>query len=56
MNVPFLDLYYYTLRSKSVIDTAIWRSLKAKKSFNVSGFSKTLKSGTDEFDEFAGLL
>ena len=56
MNVPFLDLYYYTLRSKSVIDTAIWRSLKAKKSFNVGAFTGTLKSGTAEFDEFAGLL
>lgn len=33
LNSPFLDLHYYALRSKSVIDTAIWRSLKAKKSF-----------------------
>lgn len=33
LNTPFLDLYYYTLRSKSGIDTAIWRALKAKKSF-----------------------
>lgn len=33
LNSPFLDLNYYTLRSKSVIDNAIWRALKAKKSF-----------------------
>lgn len=33
MNTPFTDLYYYILRSKSVIDMAIWRSLKAKKNF-----------------------
>jgi superfamily II DNA or RNA helicase len=46
LNVPFLDLYYYTLRSKSIIDTAIWRSLKAKKNFNVAGFPERLISGT----------
>lgn len=33
LNTPFSDLFYYTFRSKSVIDTAIWRALKAKKSF-----------------------
>lgn len=33
MNTPYQDLYYYTLRSKSWIDYQIWRSLKAKKSF-----------------------
>jgi superfamily II DNA or RNA helicase len=33
INTPFTDLYYYTLRSKSVIDASVWRSLKAKKSF-----------------------
>jgi hypothetical protein len=38
LNTPFTDLYYYTLRSKSIIDTAIWRSLKAKKNFNVAKF------------------
>jgi len=38
LNTPFVDLYYYTLRSKSVIDTAIWRSLKAKKSFQPARF------------------
>lgn len=38
MNSPFLDLNYFTLRSKSKIDAAIWQSLKAKKSFNVNKF------------------
>ena len=44
LNTPFTDLYYYTLRSKSVIDAAIWKSLKAKKNFNVATFPvETLK-------------
>lgn len=38
LNTPFRDLYYYYLRSKSVVDEAIWRSLKAKKNFNVMQF------------------
>jgi hypothetical protein len=38
LNTPFIDLYYYTLRSKSVIDNAIWASLKSKKNFNVATF------------------
>lgn len=33
LNTPFSDLFYYTLRSKAGIDIAIWRALKAKKSF-----------------------
>lgn len=38
LNTPFIDLYYYTLRSKAGIDSAIWQSLKAKKNFNVNHF------------------
>lgn len=38
MNTPFIDLWYYVFRSKSVIDMAIWRSLKNKKNFNEKGF------------------
>jgi len=34
MNTPFVDLHYYILRSKSVIDLAIWRSLRTKETFN----------------------
>lgn len=41
LNVPFSDLFYYTLRSKAIIDTAIWRSLKAKKNFNVANFPES---------------
>jgi hypothetical protein len=33
MNTPFSDLFYYIFKSKSGIDTAIWRTLKEKKSF-----------------------
>lgn len=35
LNSPFIDLYYYILRSKSIVDQAIGRSLKAKKNFNI---------------------
>lgn len=34
LNTVFTDLWYYTFRSKSVIDLAISRSLRAKRSFN----------------------
>ena len=52
LNSPFLDLYYYILRSKAGMDAVIWRSLKAKKNFNISSFSvenlKVGKSGQDK--------
>lgn len=38
MNTPYTDLYYYHLSSKSKIDTAISRALKAKKNFNENDF------------------
>ncbi|MDQ3969642.1 MAG: hypothetical protein M3275_14760 [Thermoproteota archaeon] len=38
INTPFQDLYYYTLRSQAPIDWAIWRSLKAKRSFQPSHY------------------
>jgi hypothetical protein len=41
INTEYTDLYYYTLRSKAAIDWAIWRSLKAKKSFQTSHFDMT---------------
>ncbi len=34
MNTPFVDLYYYRLRSDSTIDNAIFKSLNNKKKFN----------------------
>jgi hypothetical protein len=36
LNTPFRDLYYYSLRSKSIIDVMIGRSLKLKKNFNTA--------------------
>src|SRR5690606_19383701 len=33
LNTPFTDLYYYNLISKSPIDAAVRRALKAKKNF-----------------------
>lgn len=39
MNTLYLNLWYYIARSKTGIDTAIWRSLSAKKSFNSVQFS-----------------
>jgi hypothetical protein len=38
LDTPFRDLYYYTLKSKSLVDAAIWRSLRAKKNFNAGTF------------------
>lgn len=38
LNTPYKDLYYYHLSSKSKIDTAIARALKAKKNFNENDF------------------
>lgn len=34
MNTPFTDLYYYHLKTKSGIDSAISKALKQKKTFN----------------------
>lgn len=34
LNTPFTDLYYYVLRSNSMIDNAIVRALAQKRSFN----------------------
>lgn len=33
-DTPFVDLYYYVLRSQSPLDLSIWRALRAKKNFN----------------------
>jgi hypothetical protein len=38
MDTPYVDLYYYILRSKAAIDFAIWRSLMSKQSFQVNHF------------------
>lgn len=39
-NTPFIDLYYWHLRSSSSIDLAINRALTRKKRFNASAFAK----------------
>lgn len=39
LNTSFIDLHYYVLQSKSVIDRAILRSLKEKKNFNEKKFA-----------------
>jgi superfamily II DNA or RNA helicase len=38
LNTPFTDLYYYHIRSDSVIDLSIAAALKRKKNFNVRTF------------------
>lgn len=40
MNTPYQDLYYYVFRSNSEIDSAIWKSLMRKKSFNEKAYIK----------------
>jgi hypothetical protein len=40
LNTPYRDLFYYVLRSKSVPDRAVWKSLKSKKNFNVAAFDE----------------
>ena len=41
LNTPFLDLYYYHLKSRSGIDLAISKALKNKKKFNERKFYDT---------------
>jgi hypothetical protein len=49
LDTPFIDLYYYILRSKSIVDRAIWSSLKAKKNFNVMTYPDNfLQLGTND--------
>ena len=40
MNTPFEVMHYYILKSRSIIDQAIWRALHRKKNFQVSAFAK----------------
>lgn len=42
LDTPFFDLYYYILRSRSIVDNAVWRSLSAKKNFNVKSLASDL--------------
>jgi len=38
LNTPFVDLYFYKIKSRSSIDLAISRALRNKKDFNIRGF------------------
>lgn len=38
MNTPYLDLYYYHLKSRAPIDLAISKALSEKRNFNETGF------------------
>lgn len=40
LNTPYIELYYYHLKTRSGIDLAISRSLKEKKKFNERKFTK----------------
>jgi hypothetical protein len=40
LNSPFSILHYYVLMSDSIIDKAIWKSLKSKENFNIHKFVK----------------
>lgn len=40
MNTPYIDLYYYHLKSRSGIDLAISRAINEKRKFNESKFAK----------------
>lgn len=42
MNTPFAKLLYYTLRSRSQIDQAVWRALSNKKNFSETRSYKNL--------------
>lgn len=40
MNTPYETMNYYILKSRSIIDQAIWRALHRKKNFHASAFAK----------------
>jgi hypothetical protein len=43
LNTPFTDLKYYLLKSTAAIDVAIWKALKAKRSFNEKASEKAFQ-------------
>lgn len=46
LNTPFRDLYYYHIRSNSIIDIAIKNALKKKRNFNIHVDAKILFKDT----------
>lgn len=44
LNTPYMDLYYYHLKSRAPIDLAIARALKSKKKFNEEMFVRTINN------------
>jgi hypothetical protein len=42
LDTPFTDLYYYILRSASVVDVGIFKSVSEKKDFNETRFLRTM--------------
>lgn len=42
MNTPYTDLYYYVLRTNSMIDRAIWKSLRHKENFSEGKFARQM--------------
>lgn len=40
MNTPYTNLHYYILRSRAIIDQAIWKALSRKKNFQAAKFAK----------------
>lgn len=47
LNTPFIDLYFYHLKSFAGIDISINRALKDKKNFNESAFAKDYGYGAE---------
>lgn len=46
-NTPFKDLYYYHIRSNSIIDMSILRAIKRKRDFNIRKFVGEVMSDND---------
>ena len=53
MNTPFRDLYFYHIKSRSGIDLAINRALKAKKKFNEAKFDSEIFKYSTKLDRVA---